>query len=235
MAGTTTDSRVKEGTLVFGGVVAPLDASCAVTKLAIVPSVTDEDSVTTLCGNVLGGGSKTEDRLQFDVIADFDGPALRSFVQYSWLHRGATVPVDITFNASGEHWTGTVLMEAAELGGEIDAQTTISMDLQLLTLNPPASGTFGDGSLHPGVLSKPIAITGISSSPVGSVYSFEPKGANPIPGTLSALKGDSVVGDGGSAKPSGVWAQGSYLLLSDGVTKVHWDNSGTTWATGAAS
>lgn len=145
----TNDSRVRSGTLTFTpGTGTERDYSGQATSVAIVPSVNEEDPVEVLDGTKVGGGSTTADTLDFTVISDH--AAANGLIAFSWKYRGNTINFEFVPDADPLNtWTGTVVMQALQVGGAVGEQLAIDGSLNITSIDPPAS--FGDGAIHTGV------------------------------------------------------------------------------------
>ena len=142
----TNDTRQSQGFLKFGAT--PVEFGCQITACAIVPSVDTTDSVEVLCGDKVGGGSTTNDNLEFTLISDYGASAATSLQAYSWANRGATV--DFEWQPTSDAavvWTGTVEVQALQVGGEVGSQVTVSGTWPIRSITPPSG--FGDGGLNP--------------------------------------------------------------------------------------
>lgn len=142
----TTDTRQSQGVLEFGST--PVDFSCQITACSINPTVDTTDSIEVLCGDKVGGGATTNDTLEFTLISDYGGAAATSLQAYSWANRGATVdfswqPTDDVANV----WTGTVEVQALQVGGEVGQQVTVTGSWPIRSITPPSG--FGTGGLNP--------------------------------------------------------------------------------------
>jgi hypothetical protein len=70
-----------------------------------------------------------------------------------------------------------------------------------------------------------VPITGVTAGAPGS---FAPGDAT-LPSSIDSLRANTVVGDDGSNKPSGMWSSGQYVVLGD-ATEAYW--TGITWQNG---
>lgn len=125
---TITESRLKNGTLTFG--TAPGDDfSCQATNVRLTPSYEDDgDALETLCGDTIAPGKKGTYVLAGTVIQDFDDTT--GFQNYTWLNETQSVtfswkPNDVT---TGPTITGTVVMVAVEIGGDVATRLTTDFE-----------------------------------------------------------------------------------------------------------
>jgi hypothetical protein len=148
---TTTDSRVRSGSMKFTSTVpvpgTEVDFSAQATAMSIVPNVDEQDPIEVLDGTKVGGTSTNNDTLDFTVISDHASAS--GLIAYSWANRGKPVDFDIAFDAAPANvWTGQVVMQALVVGGPVGEQLQIDGSLKITALTPPtgyvpAGGTFG--------------------------------------------------------------------------------------------
>lgn len=149
MAGTTTQSKLKSGSLTLAGV----DFSCQPTNVTITPpdspssgSSSSSSSTEVLCGNILSddSGGKSSWRLTFTSIQDFEDPD--GLINYSWENQEVEVPfVWAPMGSTGPSFSGTVQVWPLLLGGDVntrltsDAEWTITSGMPARTeATPPA-------------------------------------------------------------------------------------------------
>lgn len=138
-----TDSRLKSGVLTLKAGTDTYQAACQTTNVRITPSVTNEDTVEVLCGDVIGGSAQADDSLNIEAIQDFtdsDG-----FVAFAWRHRGAEAEWTWKPNATAEEWSGKAIVKAVEVGGAVNEQLRTSAEWKITSITPPTG--FGDGSI----------------------------------------------------------------------------------------
>jgi hypothetical protein len=120
-----TNSKQKNGTLTLGAIA----FACQATNVTITPSrSTNGDQIETLCGDVLAPASSRADALKITSVQDFNNPD--GFVAYTWLQDGDQVafswkPSD---NVDSPTFTGTVTIEACEVGGDVNTNLTTSVE-----------------------------------------------------------------------------------------------------------
>lgn len=115
------DSRLKTGVLAFGGAT-PRDFSCQPTNVKLTPSTNTEDPVETLCGLSIAGAGSTTWVLAGTAIQDFDD--VSGFVLFAFNNDGETVPFTWTPNPDSGTWSGTCIVQAVELGGDVNTRLT---------------------------------------------------------------------------------------------------------------
>lgn len=114
-------SRVKGGSLHFGGAT-PVDYSCNPTSIKLTPSTSTDDAVEVLCGDIISGVGITTWTLDGTAISDFSDPS--GFVLYCYTNNGQTVPFTWTPNPTSGTWSGSVVISALEIGGDVNSQLT---------------------------------------------------------------------------------------------------------------
>ena len=217
-----TDSRVRKGILTLDGQA----FSCQPTSVSINPGQTtgNTDELEVLCGDKITDATSGEvtATLDFTAIQDFTDAA--GLIAFSWTHNGQTV--DFEWQPTGDatdKWTGKVVVQALQVGGEVGARLTNDASWSITELHLPPR--LGGQQVIPASLT--VAITGVTAGTPGS---FQPGHAT-IPADLTALKANSVVGDA-ALSGTAAWTSTQYVTLADG-SQAHWD--GSAWVTGAAS
>jgi len=139
-----TDSRLKKGKLTLTSGADTFEAACQTTNVRITPGVTEGDNVEVLCGDVIAGGAKPDDKLNIEAIQDFTDPA--GFVAFAWRNRGKTV--DFSWQPPDDAatlWAGKSVVAAVEVGGAVGEQLRTSAEWKITDITPPTG--FGDGSI----------------------------------------------------------------------------------------
>ena len=126
-----TESRVKTGTLTLDTVA----FATQVTNIRITPGNSAEDPIEVLSGDTLGGGSSNEDVLNITAIQDFADAA--GFVAFAWANRGTIVPFTWKPSATAAEWTGSVEVQAIEVGGDVNTRLTSDAEWKITELTPP--------------------------------------------------------------------------------------------------
>jgi hypothetical protein len=118
------ESRVVKGVLTLGSAPTPTDFSCQPTNIRVTPTTDDDgDPVEVLCGDTVPAGKKESWVLAGTAIQDFDSPT--GFLAYCYEHALETVEFSWTPNIDGAPvWTGSVLIEALEEGGDVNTRIT---------------------------------------------------------------------------------------------------------------
>lgn len=225
---TITESRLKSGSLTLTVGQDTIAVSCQAKNVSIDPDQDGgDDRIEVLCGDVSGGSATAKDTLHIENIQDFTDPAgVQAFL---WRNRGRAAEFAWAPDKTSTAWTGKVTVVAPQVGGDVNKQLDYSLDLPILEHTSTFDG-FGTGDIDPvGV----VVITGITEPQSPSLqWMFTPVAAT-LPGTLALLKGHTVVGDQGSAKPSRDFTTDEFVMLGDG-SKASFATA-TGWAAGEAA
>jgi hypothetical protein len=182
------------------------------------------NELEVLCGEKLtdaGDAASFAANLVITAIQDFTNAA--GLVAKSWKDNGKTVPFEWqSTSQAADKWTGKVVVQAVEVGGEVGQRITtpVSWTITELFLPPRLGAT----QVIPGGAGT-VPITGVTA---GSPGSFAPGDAT-LPSSIDSLRANTVVGDDGSNKPSGMWSSGQYVVLGD-ASEAYW--TGITWQDG---
>lgn len=133
---------VGPGTLTLGedGTLSTL--SSQVTACRLVPTVDNEDPIDVLSGEQAPGDRSESWALAGTLLQDLG--AADSTTEFLFEHRGEQLPFQfIPATAAGKELTGTVTVEAIEMGG--DAKTKPTSDFEWQLVGFPAIGTVGGG------------------------------------------------------------------------------------------
>lgn len=225
---SVTDSRLKSGSLSLTVGQDTIAVGCQARNVSIDPDQDGgDDLIEVLCGDVLGGSATAKDVLHIESIQDFtDTAGVQAFL---WRNRGRAASFSWAPDKTTAGWTGRVTVVAPKVGGDVNKQLDYSIDLPVLEHTSPFAG-FGTGQIDPSGI---VVIAGILPPTAPALeWRFNPL-ASTLPATLSALKGHTVVGDAGTAKPSRDFTVGEFVTLGD-ASKAHFKTAGG-WATGAAA
>jgi hypothetical protein len=141
------ESRVKSGTLTFGGSGGGTDVTgtafaCQATTVKVTPSYdTDGDAVETLCGDNIPEGKKEKWTLNGTSIQDFDDPD--GFLAYCFTNSLVTVAFEWAPNITGAPtWSGDVVIKALEEGGDVNKRITTDWEFDIVgrPLRTPFAG-----------------------------------------------------------------------------------------------
>jgi hypothetical protein len=143
-----TESRVKSGTLTFGGEGGGTAGTgtvfaCQATTVKVTPSyAADGDAVETLCGDQIPEGKKTTWTLNGTSIQDFDDP--EGFLAYCFTNSLTTVAFEWAPNITGAPtWSGDCVIKALEEGGDVNKRITTDWEFDIVgtpTRTPFAGG-----------------------------------------------------------------------------------------------
>lgn len=118
-----TSHKLGPGTLSFGSVGSPMDATAQVTSVTVNPTTDSEDAVTTLSGESLGGARTYG--AEIAVTAVQDSLAAAGLIRWSWTNRGSDVPFTFTPNTDlGVSISGVVTVDPISVGGDIGKKNT---------------------------------------------------------------------------------------------------------------
>ena len=130
-----TESRVKQGTLTFGGTAGGTDPAttfaCQATSIKVTPSFDDDgDAVETLCGDSIPAGKKDKWTLNGTSIQDFDDP--EGFLAYCFTNSLLTVAFEWVPNVVGAPtWGGNCVIRALEEGGDVNTRLTTDWEFDI--------------------------------------------------------------------------------------------------------
>lgn len=123
------------GTLKFGDVATPIDASCLVNSLRITMSKDEGDSTTKLCGTVKPGKITYTYSMSGNLDTDADdGSGLFALSQ---AEPGSQVPFEFTPNTEGETKAeGVVIIDPMDFGAD-EFGDTLASDIEWTLVGAP--------------------------------------------------------------------------------------------------
>lgn len=130
-----TESRVRKGTLTFGGSAGGTDPAtafaCQATSIKVTPSFDDDgDAVETLCGDAIPAGKKQKWTINGTSIQDFDDP--EGFLTYCFENSLQTVAFEWAPNVEGAPtWAGECVIRALEEGGDVNTRLTTDWEFDI--------------------------------------------------------------------------------------------------------
>lgn len=125
------------GSLVLGDVGSPKSFSSQVTNCRITPSVDKGDPINVLSGEQVQGDRDESFVLAGTFVQDFG--TLNGLSEWTWDNRGDDLAfVFIPNTAAGRQISGTVTVEATEIGG--DVKTKPSTDFEWTLVGAPTLG-----------------------------------------------------------------------------------------------
>lgn len=143
---TITESRVKKGTLTFGGsgggTPSPGTAfACQATNVHVTPAYdNDGDDQETLCGDKILAGKKESWVIGGTSIQDFDDP--EGFLAYCYDNAMDAVAFEWAPNIDGAPtWAGTCTIVALEEGGDVNTRVTSDWEFDILDRPTRTYGT----------------------------------------------------------------------------------------------
>lgn len=198
-------TRLGPGTLTIGDT---MDVSTYLKGARIKTNVNQDDPVTYLAGNQEPGTITFDSEFTGTIAADVDlGDA--SVFEYSYAHKGETVPFEYSPRTGVVTFTGELVITpldggADEYGAVLDSEFTWPIVGEV-------DRTYGSG-------------TPATGATAGSPGTWTPSGATP--------PADLVACAGVTASPATAWTTGQHVITGD-TQHVHW--SGSAWATGDAA
>jgi hypothetical protein len=125
-----TDSRLLNGTLSLGATGSEVAFECQITNVLVEQEDGDEeDSVTTLCGDTIGGAATAGPwHITGTVIQDWDVPT--SITEWSYTNRNTLQVFEFVPNdsATAPTITGSVHVKFLGIGGDVNARITRDFD-----------------------------------------------------------------------------------------------------------
>lgn len=204
-------TKLGPGLLTIGEAGTLQDISCRLSATKIEWDKEKEDDTPVLCGQTIAGSTTYTSKLTGTLAQDLDNK--QGIVNYSWAHKGESVPfVFVPNNAAGQQATGTLIIDPLDIGGD-EVKKNMMSDFEWDIVGDPVLSDY----------TAPVTATGATAGTPGT---WTPAGSTP-PSTLSQLQAASIV-----ANPATAWATGQYVLLADNLTHAHW--TGTAWASGDA-
>jgi hypothetical protein len=129
MAGTTTESKPRNGILSFGTAPDPVvEFSCQASNVKVTPGYEESgDRLELLCGNVLQPDTTRVDKLTIEAVQDFTD--VTGFVNWTWLNDLTTVPFTWQpVGAAGPTYSGNVNVRAVEVGGDVGKRNMMTAE-----------------------------------------------------------------------------------------------------------
>lgn len=131
---------VGPGTFSIGAEAALSNLSTQVTSVRIVPSVDVGDPIRVLSGESVQGDRTESWTVEGTVLQDLGAEG--STTEYLFDNAGSEQPFTYTpANASGKTITGTLVVEAIEIGGEVGTKPT--SDFEFAVIGRPVIGATG--------------------------------------------------------------------------------------------
>lgn len=119
------------GTLILGEVGSTKAFSSQVTNARIVPSVDTGDPLNVLSGESVPGDRDESFTLAGTLVQDFG--AADGTTEWTYTNRGVSMPfVFVPNTAAGRQVSGTVVVEAVEIGGDARSKPTSDFEWTLV-------------------------------------------------------------------------------------------------------
>lgn len=136
MAVKTT--KIGAGTLTIGALTDLTNFAGQVTSCRLVPSVDQGDSINVLSGESVAGDRTESWTLEGTLLQDYGNTG--STTEWLFDNRGEThVFTFVPNTASGKGWTGSLVVEAIESGGDVDTKPT--SDFTFVLVGAPSKYT----------------------------------------------------------------------------------------------
>lgn len=131
--------KLGPGTVTIGAVGSPVDFSCQVTAATVEWDVSADDPTIVLCGDSVPGARTYSAHFSGTLFQDLG--LVGGIVEYSWAHKGETVP--FTFEPStevGTTVTGDLILDPLAVGGD-EAGANMSSDFDWACVGEPVLAT----------------------------------------------------------------------------------------------
>lgn len=142
--------KLGPGTLTIGETGSLLDLSCQVTEVKVTWDDDTDDDIPVLCGSVIPGAATYTAQLEATIVQDMSAGGV---IDYTWTHKGETVPVTFTPTAGSATVTGEVTVKPVDLGGKVgskndaDVEWPFNGEPQFTPLTDPTdTGSRGEAS-----------------------------------------------------------------------------------------
>jgi hypothetical protein len=120
-----TVKKMGPGVLTVGAVGAPLDFSGRCTKASVTWKVDTSDDVVVLSGATIAGDRTYTATLEATVYQD--DLTAGGLIDYSWAHKGQTVPFTFQPYAGGRAITGELTIDPLDVGGDVEKKNTADL------------------------------------------------------------------------------------------------------------
>jgi len=132
------------GTLTIGETAGPIDVSCLVNNVSIIPDISEGDSKTMLCGTTKRSPDEITWAIEGNV--DVDAGLAAGFFALTWQHIGEVVPFSYTPSTEvGTVVAGNLKLAPLELGADnygdfLNSDFSFGLD----NFDPATAVTYGD-------------------------------------------------------------------------------------------
>ena len=130
--------KLGPGTVQIGAVASEVDFECQITAAHVDWEVDEGDDVTVLCGDTVPGARTYTANFAGTLLQDLGATA--GIVEYSWLHKGETVPfVFVPNTTAGKQVSGSLIVDPLSVGGD-EAGQNMTSDFEWAIVGEPVLG-----------------------------------------------------------------------------------------------
>src|SRR5262245_12454617 len=141
--------KLGPGLLTVGATGTEVDFTCQITGAVVEWSADVGDDTTVLCGEVVPGERTYSSTLSGTLYQDLGAAANAGIVQYSWDHKGETVPFVFTpSTTAAQSVTGNVILDPLSVGGDTAGENMTS-DFEWAIVGEPTLGPSAAGLAAP--------------------------------------------------------------------------------------
>jgi hypothetical protein len=120
------------GTLIIGATGSSVDFTAQVKSCKVTPKGKSGDSAMTLSGETIAGDREYTTTLDATVIQDLSDDGI---IDWTWANAGQEVPFQFTpSTAAGKTFTGLVVVDPLEVGGDVGKKNESSMSWECVGL-----------------------------------------------------------------------------------------------------
>lgn len=129
--------KLGPGVLSIGEVGTAIDFSCQVTAATVEWSEDADDDTTVLCGDIVPGARRYTATISGTLFQDLSATAGAGIVEYSWAHKGETVPLTfVPSDDAAKQVTGDVILVPLSVGGD-EAGSNMTSDFEWAFVGEP--------------------------------------------------------------------------------------------------
>jgi len=131
--------KLGPGLLSIGATGTEVDFTCQVTAAHVDWTVDEGDDTTVLCGEVVPGERTYSSALAGTLYQDL-GATPNGIVDYSWAHKGETIPfVYVPNTAAAVQVSGDLILDPLTVGGD-EAGANMTSDFEWAIVGEPTLG-----------------------------------------------------------------------------------------------
>lgn len=135
-----TTVKLGPGVVQIGAVASEVDFECQVTAAHVDWEVDEGDDVVVLCGDTVPGARTYSSVFSGTLLQDLG--VASGIVEYSWAHKGETVPfVFVPNTAAGKSVTGSLIVDPLSVGGD-EAGQNMTSDFEWAIVGEPVLGPY---------------------------------------------------------------------------------------------